>query len=127
MCPGGVLHWVRQVRIRHVCTRQYLAVDSELGVFLTRDEHDPRTVFKLHPHESVCFELHLFPKYSHCLYVSFFTIFRTSLSLVCIKFRNISHYSTYQIQLYFTLFVPESAHFIVLCVMLLPKGVGRLT
>ncbi|XP_064627454.1 inositol 1,4,5-trisphosphate receptor type 1-like isoform X9 [Lineus longissimus] len=46
---GDVLLWEHQVRFRHICTRQYLCISSEMKVTLTDDVDDPRTVFRFHP------------------------------------------------------------------------------
>ncbi|RUS87050.1 hypothetical protein EGW08_005203, partial [Elysia chlorotica] len=45
---GDVLHWEQQIRLRHLLTRQYLGMDTNMKVTLTPDCADPRTVFRLH-------------------------------------------------------------------------------
>ncbi|XP_023930445.1 inositol 1,4,5-trisphosphate receptor type 3 [Lingula anatina] len=45
---GGVLKWEQQCRLKHMVTRKYLTVDSNMKVTLTSDT-DRRTIFRLHP------------------------------------------------------------------------------
>ncbi|XP_064638087.1 inositol 1,4,5-trisphosphate receptor type 2-like isoform X2 [Lineus longissimus] len=46
---GNVIRWGQQIRLRHMVTRRYLCVNSDLEVDLTTDHRDPRAVFRLHP------------------------------------------------------------------------------
>ncbi|OWF37431.1 Inositol 1,4,5-trisphosphate receptor type 3 [Mizuhopecten yessoensis] len=46
---GGILKWEQPVKIVHMCSRKYLAVDKETNELTVCPSHtDPRTVFKLH-------------------------------------------------------------------------------
>ncbi|XP_059139568.1 inositol 1,4,5-trisphosphate receptor type 1-like isoform X3 [Physella acuta] len=45
---GDILRWEQQIRLRHMLTRQYLCLDTNMDVMLTPDSTDPRTVFRLH-------------------------------------------------------------------------------
>ena len=46
---GDIIRWEQQVRFRHLTTRLYLCMDSDMQVSLTPDPKDPNTVFRLHP------------------------------------------------------------------------------
>ncbi|XP_064638655.1 inositol 1,4,5-trisphosphate receptor type 3-like isoform X2 [Lineus longissimus] len=46
---GEVVRWEQQCRIRHMCTRKYLRIETDLSLKLTDKYQDPSTVFRLHP------------------------------------------------------------------------------
>ena len=48
VCLGGTIHWMSQVRLRHMTLQQYLAVSSDGKVYLSDNNRDPWTVFRLH-------------------------------------------------------------------------------
>ncbi|XP_074653546.1 inositol 1,4,5-trisphosphate-gated calcium channel ITPR2-like [Tubulanus polymorphus] len=46
---GRPIYWEQHIRLRHVTTRKYLFVDDYFDVGLSKDDDDPRTVFRFTP------------------------------------------------------------------------------
>ena len=53
LIPGEVIRWEQQVRFRHMTTKRYLCMNSDMQVSLTIQHKDPHAVFRLHPVKKV--------------------------------------------------------------------------